>query len=222
MVLAWGGGLFACGGEPPAADPPIPAESPAVAPQHPPEERRIEIGSYTEVLDLFEELGYTPAAWQAGVREVPRVFIAEIGERWRGETTKQITVQLKKRLFFRALAPLVLRANEMILEDRARAETTEDEAWLQDLARRYDVPDADLEELLKRVDIVPVSLALSQGAEESGWARRVLPRRATRCSGSGPGARTQSSPSSSAKSWAITASPPSRRRCSRCWPTCTT
>jgi Bax protein len=47
--------------------------------------------------------------------------------------------------------------------------TPEDNAWLQDLSRRYglDAPDFDL--LLKRVDIIPPSIALAQAAEESGW-----------------------------------------------------
>jgi len=175
-------GLTACSGVP-AADPAAPestAPEAASAPAAPPtEERRFEFESYTELLELFERLQYTPEAWQAGIREVPRVFITDIPERWRAETTKQIDVVLKKRLFFRGLAPLVLRANEMILADRARvqARASEDDAWLLELARRYDVLDGDgdsleaaeYDELLKRVDIVPVSLALSQGAEESGW-----------------------------------------------------
>ena len=37
------------------------------------------------------------------------------------------------------------------------------------LAERYNVDESDLTELLKRVDGVPVSLALAQAAEESGW-----------------------------------------------------
>lgn len=148
-----------------------------------------EFESYRDVVQLFQRLDYTPEAWQAGIREVPRLFLTRVGERWRDKTTKEITVQTKKRLFFRALAPLVLRANELIIEERKRAEAivsaeragralaAEDRQWLQQLAVRYDVassPDdplapADLEQLLQRVDVVPVSLALSQGAEESGW-----------------------------------------------------
>ena len=148
--------------ETPAPDPPPGKQSP--------EEQRLEFESYTEVLELFEQLQYTPEAWQAGIREVPRVFVTQIPERWRNETTRQIDIPLKKRLFFRALAPLVLRANEMILADRVRAQAApDDDPWLTELAGRYDVENGDLDELLARIDIVPVSLALSQGAEESGW-----------------------------------------------------
>ena len=55
---------------------------------------------------MFEELNYTPEVWQAGVREVPRVYLTRISDRWRNRTTKEITVQFEKRLFFRAPAPL--------------------------------------------------------------------------------------------------------------------
>ncbi len=151
------------------------------------ESRYFEFESYKEVERLFEELNYTPEAWQAGVREVPRVYITKVSERWRAKTTKEISVQTKKGLFFRALAPLVLHANELIVADRQRVEalaivraleslSPEEQQWLNELAARYkidlvkgEIAAAHVDELLRRVDIVPVSLALSQGAEESGW-----------------------------------------------------
>ncbi len=152
-------------------------------------EERFEFTSYTEVGTLFEELNYTPEAWQAGIREVPRVYLTTIAPRWRDRVSKEVTVLEKKRIFFRSLAPLVLRSNEFILRDRARLEeirprvtgggdlSADDRLWLTELAVAYGVvKDADatvdaavLDELLVRVDIVPVSLALSQCAEESGW-----------------------------------------------------
>jgi uncharacterized FlgJ-related protein len=152
-------------------------------------EENFEFESYREVLELFEQLEYTPEVWQAGIREVPRIYLTRIPERWRDKTSKEITTLNKKRLFFRALAPLVLRANELILKERvrldslrkkttARAELSGDEtSWLLDLAQRYGVdpsdsntlPPADINELWTRVDIIPTSLALSQAAEESGW-----------------------------------------------------
>ena len=148
-------------------------------------EERFEFTSYTEVGELFEELGYTPETWAAGIREVPRVYLTTIAPRWRDRVSAEVTVLEKKRIFFRALAPLVLRSNEFILRDRARLEelgpggdlNSDDRLWLSELAVAYGVvKDADaaldaavLDELLVRVDVVPVSLALSQCAEESGW-----------------------------------------------------
>jgi Bax protein len=152
-------------------------------------EERFEFTSYTEVGELFEELGYTPETWQAGIREVPRVFLTTIAPRWRDRVSKDVSVLEKKRIFFRSLAPLVLRSNEFILRDRARAFelrdrmksggeiSADDRQWLAELAVGYGVTAnldatvdaAALDELMVRVDVVPVSLALGQCAEESGW-----------------------------------------------------
>ena len=147
-----------------------------------------EIRSYKDILDLFDELDYTPETWQAGIRLVPRVFIINVGERWGNSTTKEISVEYKKRIFFRGLAPLILRSNELIMKDRNRLEkirsgfsrsnkiSETDMKWIHRLATLYKV-DSDenelssemIDELWKRVDIIPASLALSQGATESGW-----------------------------------------------------
>jgi uncharacterized FlgJ-related protein len=152
-------------------------------------EERLEFTSYTEVGELFEELNYTPETWAAGIREVPRVYLTTIAPRWRDRVSKDVSVLEKKRIFFRALAPLVLRSNEFILRDRGRAAevrarldgggdiSPEDRQWLTELAVGYGVVKdgettlnaAALAELMVRVDIVPVSLALGQCAEESGW-----------------------------------------------------
>ena len=152
-------------------------------------QERFEFTSYVEVGQLFAKLDYTPEAWQAGIREVPRVYLTTIPPRWRDRVSKEVSVLEKKRIFFRALAPLVLRSNEFILRDRARASelrkrldgggaiSTEEQKWLTELAVRYGVAKegetslnaAALDELMVRVDIVPVSLALGQCAEESGW-----------------------------------------------------
>ena len=154
-----------------------------------PSDERVPIKSYKDLFALFDRLGYTQKAWQAGIREVPRIYMSDIPDRWREKTSKEITVADKKRLFFRLMAPIVLRINEIITADRTRAkELTErlalghgispdDRTWLQELAVRYrviktvsDNLDSDrYPELLSRVDIIPASLSLAQAASESGW-----------------------------------------------------
>ena len=88
------------------------------------------------------------------------------------------SVTERKQLFIKAILPIVLQANERILEDRRRlialAESdqplsAEDSAWVAELAARYDTEPSDMKTLVRRVDIVPPSLAIAQGAEESGW-----------------------------------------------------
>jgi Bax protein len=160
----------------------------AVAQIKPPDER-VPCRDYKDVFALFDRLGYTQKAWQAGIREVPRVYLEDIPDRWREKSSKEMPVADKKRLFFRLIAPIVLRINELIVADRGRAKmiaeklligegvAPEDQAWLTELAVQYKVigsPDDRLDsdqypELLLRVDIVPASLSLAQAASESGW-----------------------------------------------------
>jgi Bax protein len=160
----------------------------AVAQVKPPDER-VPCRDHNDVFALFDRLGYTQQAWQAGIREVPRVYLEDIPERWRERSSTMMTVAEKKRIFFRLIAPIVLRINELIAADRARAKviterlalgegvSPEDQAWLAELAVRYrliaspaDRLDSDqYAELLQRVDIIPASVSLAQAASESGW-----------------------------------------------------
>ena len=151
------------------------------------EERR-EFPSYREVEVYFSSLGYTYEAWRAGMRDIPRVYFADVPRRWQ-KNSSTVTVTQKKQLFFRAILPLVLRASELITEDRKRAEKlvvrlnenetipSEEDLWLHRLALRYGAIEVEeeelnrikLEELMIRVDTVPVALALGQAAYESGY-----------------------------------------------------
>ena len=156
-------------------------------------EERFEFSSYADVEPLMERFNYTPESWQAGVREVPRIYLTNIPPRWRDSVSDEVSVLVKKRIFFRTLAPLILRANELILADRERLTELaaavkagktldpKDSAWFAELAERYRVADDKqalpgpekleglVKELLVRVDMVPLSLVLAQCAEESGW-----------------------------------------------------
>lgn len=92
----------------------------------------------------------------------------------------------RKRDFIKVMLPLVLAGNEKILSDRQRAQRLEqhirrggglyavNRLWLINLAKHYDIDDfnpdtGDWADLLRRVDVVPPSLALAQAAKESGW-----------------------------------------------------
>jgi uncharacterized FlgJ-related protein len=154
-----------------------------------PTDEKVACRDYKDVLALFDRLGYTSSAWQAGIREIPRVYLADVPDTWRERSAQGLSVADKKRLFFRFIAPIVLRVNELILEDRERAEklterlaqgeslAPDDQAWLTELAVRYKVLQSKSQrlasdssaELLTRVDIIPPSLSLAQAASESGW-----------------------------------------------------
>ena len=147
-----------------------------------------EFTSYVAIDELFTALDYTDASWMAGIHTVPRAYLAEIPERWAKIHSKEISVSDKKRLFFRVLAPSILLSNELLLDDREKllqiadaleqgSEPSESQQiWLDDIAAYYGLGQGEgdqlkslIVELKNRVDIVPLSLVLSQAAEESGW-----------------------------------------------------
>lgn len=144
--------------------------------------RTVETTTYTDVLNLFNDIGYTAEKWQAGIREVPRIELTHIPQRWQKET-QTIPVNDKKNIFFRLAGSGILQANEKIIGERKQLmdainkNKTNNNNWLAALAVKYklikqesdQLDNTKLNELKKRVDIVPPSLALAQAAEESGW-----------------------------------------------------
>jgi Bax protein len=95
-----------------------------------------------------------------------------------------LAVANKKTLFFRTLLPLVMAENERIERARSWLEgvmrngyfaTRAQRMHMQSLLEEYgldtgvEVDTALLEELYRRVDVIPPGLALAQAANESGW-----------------------------------------------------
>ncbi|MGB0681612.1 MAG: glucosaminidase domain-containing protein [Magnetovibrionaceae bacterium] len=131
----------------------------------------------TEDLELrFQQAGFDWEAVVSGKSDVPALFIDDLP----ADLGDLVEVDRRKAVFFRIMLPLVLRANADIAADRARIEALADDLsgledddmdWLADLMVRYrvDLDDQAKANLLRRVDIIPPSLALAQAAEESGW-----------------------------------------------------
>ena len=127
--------------------------------------------------DVFKHLGYDLET----VREhgwVPRVFLAALPP----DITKIHDSDERKRVFIKMVLPLVLHVNEVIAHDREhilvlkkeferdKALSIADATWLRSMAAGYGLgEDADFDELLRRVDVIPASLAVAQAAVESGW-----------------------------------------------------
>ena len=138
----------------------------------------VTIQSLDELMALFDRLNYNSKSWAEGNREVPRLTFERVRENWK-KTSQEIPVPTKKQVFFRLMAPLVLMANEKIINSRQYAADSDlADPHLKAQAIKYKVisdPDSPLDEkqrqeLLKRIDILPPSLVLAQAAEESGWA----------------------------------------------------
>ena len=112
-----------------------------------------------------------------GKTAVPPVFLSQFPS----NLTTSKSPRQRKAIFIKTVLPLVLRANHEVRMERQRMLSlilqTSDEsgltpaqqAFLDQLAEQYEVPGTDLTELQRRVDVIPASLALAQGAEESGW-----------------------------------------------------
>ena len=87
------------------------------------------------------------------------------------------SVQLKKETFIKIVLPLVVAENEKILDDREKLKilvdkkftTDSEKQWLRQKLMEYKVKKSDLNDLMLKMDIIPVSIALAQAAKESGW-----------------------------------------------------
>ena len=148
-----------------------------------PTDEKVPCRNYRDVLTLFDRLGYTQKAWQAGIREIPRVYLADVPDTWRERSARELSVADKKRLFFRFLAPILLRINELILEDRVRVKelterlaqgqsvTPDDQAWLTELAVKYKVLESKSERL-GRLSLQPLACFSFCGvvSREVWWA----------------------------------------------------
>ncbi len=130
-----------------------------------------------DLLEAFGNAGYDLRRIRAGKGDVPRIFVAALPEDMRSIRL----AEQRKRTFIKSVLPLVLRANDAVLAERrrlrailaeqaaGRGPSAWQQAWLAEMAERYGSASTDAKALLTRVDIVPVSLALAQAAEESGW-----------------------------------------------------
>lgn len=149
-------------------------ESVGVFYQVPMRELVIGIADVADLSHRFVQLGYHLDHVRYGAGEVPRILLANLP----GDLTEIKTVEVRKVLFIQAILPLILRANEQIAADRERLRgilarrgtwSEQDAAWVATLAARYMVDPSATGELLRRVDVIPTSLAIAQAAEESGW-----------------------------------------------------
>ena len=94
------------------------------------------------------------------------------------------SVSEKKKQFFNFLEPLVVENNKVIYETRKRILeisqqaiekiSEKDKAFLLSTAKKYKLKNKEVDEdliqtLLRRVDVIPPSMALAQAAIESAW-----------------------------------------------------
>ena len=123
-------------------------------------------------LNLFEDLNYDLKAVRAGQKVKP-IYLTKLPKDLKtfGDT------KTKRELFIKIVLPLILYENEKIIDDRKRLfkilgknfNSPGEKVWLNRRFKEYKIKDKDLAELKMRMDIIPVSIALAQAANESGW-----------------------------------------------------
>jgi len=122
--------------------------------------------------NLFQDLGYDLKGVRAGQKVKP-IYLTKLPKDLKtlGDTKK------KRELFIKIILPLILDENQKITEDRKKLfkilgknfNTAGERVWLKRRFKEYKIEDGDLSKLKMRMDIIPVSLALAQAANESGW-----------------------------------------------------
>ena len=137
--------------------------------------------------------------WGEGKRgaqlKVPYAMITGISPRWR-VTAQQLPVPQKKEIFYRFMLPLIVHANDMVMDRRARLQkmqeqldsgrqlSTADIETLRQFAVLLRITDAGtaaalggdseqlqkvIDEVLYKLDVIPAGLVLGQAAYESGY-----------------------------------------------------
>jgi len=123
-------------------------------------------------LNLFADLGYDLQGVRAGQKVKP-IYLTKLPKDLKtlGDTKK------KRELFIKIVLPLILAENKQITEDRKKLfkilgknfNTAGERVWLNRRFKQYKIEDHDVAKLKMRMDIIPVSIALAQAANESGW-----------------------------------------------------
>ena len=123
-------------------------------------------------LNLFNDLQYDLKSVRAGQKVKP-IYLTKLPKDLKNlGNTKD-----KRDLFIKIILPLILDENKKITEDREKLfkllnknfNSVGERVWLKRRFKEYKIDDGDLAKLKMRMDIIPVSIALAQAANESGW-----------------------------------------------------
>lgn len=132
----------------------------------------------------LDRIGFDLDAVAAGYISVPCVLLASLPP-----DLDSLSDTQRRSLFLRVLLPVVLAVNDHIGNDRIRLMGirtkiangdiigAEDVRWIVEIADTYDHPNDDLNGLLRKIDVIPPSLALAQAIEETGWGTSRIARR---------------------------------------------
>ncbi len=144
---------------------------------------------YKDLESEFNRYSYQIDALEDGV---PPLILQNLP----GDLNKIQSNKHRKSIFFKALLPMILLANDeirmerkqlLVINQQLSTKQLLNEQQLQTLAtlsKRYkvnyatDQPEKAVDKLLTRVDIIPEDLALAQAANESAWGTSRFTRKA--------------------------------------------
>ena len=107
-------------------------------------------------------------------KKVPNVIITKFPDDFKNIYSSK----LRKNLFIKVALPIIVKENEKLVSQNIEIEKLKNKfnflkrseaLWLRKKMEEYEVNDQSIGELLMRIDAIPVSIALSQAAVESGW-----------------------------------------------------
>jgi Bax protein len=123
------------------------------------------------VLNLFEDLDYDLDSVRDSKLVKPIYFTRLPKDLDSIRSTKK-----KKETFLKILLPLIVAENEKIERDKKyllkilkENNKPENQKWINKKYRDYKVSKKNINELIEKMDVIPISIALAQAAKESGW-----------------------------------------------------
>ncbi len=122
--------------------------------------------------NLFDDLGYDLKGIREGQKVKP-IYLTKLPK----DLNSLGNSKKKRELFIKIILPLILDENNKIAQDRKKLfailnknfNTVGERVWLKRRFKEYKIDDGDLSKLKMRMDIIPVSIAIAQAANESGW-----------------------------------------------------
>lgn len=135
-------------------------------------DRQVRTRDMASLIATFQDYGYGyPLA--VALPRIPRLYVKSLPQDWKSVHKSD----RRKRYFVTLLLPLILAANEETLATRRRIVLVSgqpviaegERQWLNELRARYRVKGGGLDRLLRRVDVVPPSIAIAQAGIETGW-----------------------------------------------------
>ena len=132
-----------------------------------------------ELAGFFRDVSYTLTDVRQG-EAVPPIKVERVPDDLAAKDGS-----VRKALFITALLPVILEVNHRVLVEREQLLLLRDKgagpagisplerSWLEQLADRYDTSADKLDELVRRVDIVPPSMAIAQSGIEFGLGHLV-------------------------------------------------